>query len=163
MLPHLSCNFKVKQNKSPYGRRVTGKHTNIYWNFLRKNFCGWISAFLNGMGCMCLYRDNVFSTFYNIGKISLLFLWSDTWIVSGKFCSACQCVIQFLIEAKKWQLCLTLSVDALYKSSVSESSSAASWSVSLDVLIELWYRHPSLSAVNLFQKNTALKKGVSSI
>jgi hypothetical protein len=45
---------------------------------------------------VCLYRDSVFSTFYNTGKFILLFLWSDTWLILGKYCSAWQWVMQLL-------------------------------------------------------------------
>jgi hypothetical protein len=37
-----------------------------------------ISTYLNDTESVCLYRDSVFSTFYNTGKFILLFLWSDT-------------------------------------------------------------------------------------
>jgi hypothetical protein len=55
-----------------------------------KNFFGLILDYLNGIESVCLYRDTVFSTFYKTDKFILLFFWNDTWIISGKSCSAWQ-------------------------------------------------------------------------
>jgi hypothetical protein len=49
----------------------------------------------------------------NIGKLILLFLRSDTWLVSGKHCSAWRWVMQIQPGARKWKLRSTLSVNAL--------------------------------------------------
>jgi hypothetical protein len=38
----------------------------------------------------------------------LWFLWSDTWLVLGKLCSAWRCVMQFLPGTGKWHLRSTL-------------------------------------------------------
>jgi hypothetical protein len=47
-------------------------------------------------------------------KLILLFLWNDTWLVSGKRCSAWRWVMQFLPGSGKWQLPSTLSVNAVF-------------------------------------------------
>jgi hypothetical protein len=57
-----------------------------------------------------------------LGKLILLFLWSDTWLVSGKPYSAWRWVMQFQPEAGKWQLRSTLSVNALYRDRAKHSS-----------------------------------------
>jgi hypothetical protein len=86
--------------------------------FLRKNFFGWISAYLNGIKSVCLYKDIIFSISYDTGELILLFLWSDTWLVSGNSRSAWRWVMQFLPGAGKGQLRSGLSVNALYNCSL---------------------------------------------
>jgi hypothetical protein len=66
-----------------------------------------ISTYFNGIDSVCLYRGSIFSTSFYAGKLILLFLLSDTWIVSGKSYSAWWWVMQFLLGNGKWQLHLT--------------------------------------------------------
>jgi hypothetical protein len=56
----------------------------------------------------------MFSSSHSFGKLILLLLWSDSWLVSGKSCSAWLWVMQFLPGAGEWQLRSGLSVNALY-------------------------------------------------
>jgi hypothetical protein len=63
---------------------------------------------------VCMYRDYVFRTFYNISKFIVFFLWTDTWLVRGKSSIAWQWVMQFLLGAGKWQSCWSLTLYALY-------------------------------------------------
>jgi hypothetical protein len=49
-----------------------------------------------------IYSDIIFSSSCDIGKLILLFVWSDTWLVSEKYCSAWRWVVQFLLGAGKW-------------------------------------------------------------
>jgi hypothetical protein len=42
-------------------------------------------------------------------------LWSDTWLVSGKSCSAWRRVMQFLPRPGTWELRLIMPIIALYK------------------------------------------------
>jgi hypothetical protein len=51
-------------------------------------------------------------------KSILLFLWSDTWLVAGKSCSAWRLVTKFHPGAGRRQLRSTLSVNALYNNAV---------------------------------------------
>jgi hypothetical protein len=62
------------------------------------------------------HRDIIFSASYNVGKSILFFYFfgSNTWLVSGKSCSAWQWVMQFLLGARKWHWWSGLSVNALY-------------------------------------------------
>jgi hypothetical protein len=55
----------------------------------------------------------IFSTSYNTGELILLFLRSETCLISGKYCSSWWWVMQFLLGARKRQLCSSLSVNAL--------------------------------------------------
>jgi hypothetical protein len=91
------------------------------WDTLNKRLASqnlWISTYLNGIESVCVCRDIIFSISYNIGKLILLFLWSDTCLILGESCSAWQWVMHFLSGARKWQLCSNLSVNLLYKTGV---------------------------------------------
>jgi hypothetical protein len=48
--------------------------------FWSKNFFGYIPAYLNGGVCACTG-----TAFYNVDKLIVLFLWSVTWLASGKY------------------------------------------------------------------------------
>jgi hypothetical protein len=60
------------------------------------------------------HKDINFNTSCTKGELILLSLCSDTWLVSGKSCSAWRWVMQFLPGAGKWQLRSGLSVIAVY-------------------------------------------------
>jgi hypothetical protein len=58
-----------------------------------------------------MYRDIIFSTSHNIGKLILL---SDTWLASGNSCNAWRLVTQLLPAGGEWQLRGNIQLDALY-------------------------------------------------
>jgi hypothetical protein len=91
------------------------------------NWWSWKKCLLFGRNCC------------NRGKLFLLFLWSDTWLVSEKSCSTWRRVVQFQPGAEKWQLLSTLSVNLSVQSSVLYSHSAlpSKW---YKVYERLWYR-----------------------
>jgi hypothetical protein len=72
----------------------------------RKQLIDRYDTYLNSIESVCMYRDIIFITSYNVGKF-ILFLWSDTWLITVKSCSAWWWDMQFLLEAWKWQLCST--------------------------------------------------------
>jgi hypothetical protein len=63
---------------------------------------------------VCAYGDRVSGTSYNIGEFILLFLHSNTWLVSGKSFTAWWWVMKLLLGAGKRQLHWSLSLHALY-------------------------------------------------
>lgn len=76
-------------------KRGLGKHNEEKcYKFIRKNVFGWISTYLNVVESMWMFRETVSA--HLTSKFVLLFLWSDTWIVSGKTCGAWQREVQFL-------------------------------------------------------------------
>jgi hypothetical protein len=108
-----------KSWKKTYGEK--------FWKFFRQ-----ISTYLNGREVVwCTYRNSFFNTSFKRGKLILLFLWSDAWLVSGKSCSAWRWVMQFLLGAGKWQVHSTLSVNTLYNTVVrcGVSNKCGTWTV----------------------------------
>jgi len=59
---------------------------------------------------------NVRKPCYNISRLILIFLWNDTWLISGKSFSTWQRVMKFLPEGGNWQLHSTSSADTQCKS-----------------------------------------------
>jgi hypothetical protein len=76
----------------------------------------WISTYLNGTErlcvCMYVYRDITFSISCTTGKLTL-FLWSNTWLVSGKACSVWRQVMKFLLEARILELHVTMHMHCI--------------------------------------------------
>jgi hypothetical protein len=87
-----------------------------YFNILKLIHMLQTSAFQNRLFLVLILYNSyqVLRFYHNIGKLILLFLWSDTWLVSGKSCSSWRRVMPFLPEAGKRQLRSGLSVNALY-------------------------------------------------
>jgi hypothetical protein len=94
--------------------RRLAQETSISKSSVAKVTKQWISTYLNGTESVCMYRDTIFSISFNIGKLILLLLWSDTWLVLGKSCSTWRWVMQFLPGSGIWELRVTMPVDALY-------------------------------------------------
>jgi hypothetical protein len=76
--------------------RCLAQETGISKSSAAKARKWWISTYLNGTENVWVYRDIIFSISHNIGKLILLFLWSDTWLVFWKSCSGWRWVMQFL-------------------------------------------------------------------
>jgi hypothetical protein len=66
---------------------------------------------------VCVYRDSIFSTFYNTGKFILLRLWCNTWLASRESfvplgAESCSCVQQAAsrscVEPYKNAHCITV-------------------------------------------------------
>jgi hypothetical protein len=99
------------QNEPPYWSRIKRKLV-----FLRRNFVSfWGRTSLGKLKPLlivqreCMYRDSIFSTPCHIREFILLFLWSDTRLISGKSFGTWLWVMQFLPEASKWKLHWSIS------------------------------------------------------
>jgi hypothetical protein len=74
--PHLTFFFSDEAQFYLHGYIFS--QNNLYWSLIHKvPPHDVILTYVNGIESMFLYRDRVFSTSYNMGKL-ILFLWSDT-------------------------------------------------------------------------------------
>jgi hypothetical protein len=107
---------------NPILKKRQGKaYEAVFWSILRKNIFGWISAYLKGVDGVRMYRNSNFSNYCNIDELILLFLWTDTWILSGKSCSSWRCVMQFLPGAEKTAGLKFVIVHSVFNNSLSTS------------------------------------------
>jgi hypothetical protein len=63
---------------------------------------------LNSVESVCMYRDSIFRTSYNIGKLILFVIWSDTWVASQESHSTRYWVMKLCPWDGQQQLCVTI-------------------------------------------------------